>query len=304
MEKREFTLEEKKEYAEKKKAELNELYKLVDVTAEKLFTISDSPKELIRFLDIYSQFSYLGINNALLIYAQYPTAKEIHPISYWNESNFRAKKGQKSFSLIEKGSEYTKKDGSKAYNRNAVKYFDVSQTTAPYRIPEPTHYYSHTLIKALLSICPVKYENYNTETASEVWGDLQIAKYYPKERKILVRKGLEADVFFRHFSSALAMAMMDRGKDFSENQHLYHFDACCVSYLLCKRYNIDFSINDFDYIPDDYMNYDTERIKSKLYEINDINKVINEKMYREIQKIVDSYKRPENIKAGDVRNDR
>lgn len=302
MEKKEFTPEEKREYFEKKKEELSAAYKLTDETAEKIFTRTDSSRDLIRFLDIYSKFSHLGINNALLIYAQYPMAKEVHPIDYWNDHNFRPKRGQKSFLLIEKGNEYVKKDGSKAYNRKTVKYFDVSQTTAPFRETETSKYYSHTLIKALLSSCSVKFENYSPTVCPEVWGDLQMAKYYSSERVIFVRKNLEPDVFFRHFSTALAMAMMDRGKDFVQNEHLYHFDACCVSYLLCKRYNIDTSINDFDYIPDEYMNYDTTRIKNKLYEISDINKVINEKMYREIQNVLKSYEATANVKVGEIRD--
>lgn len=289
--KKEFTPEEKKVFAEKKRTELSETYKLADETAEKIFTRSQNPSDLRKLLDIYSKFSYMGINNALLIFAQFPNAKEIHSAAYWNEHNFRAKKGQHSFLLIEKGNEYTKKDGTKGISRNAVRYFDVSQTTSPSREIEKTQYASHTLIKALLLSCPIKYENYAYETTNEIWNENIQAKYYPDERKILVRKDLPYDVFFMHFSTALAMAMLDRGNDFKTNEQLYHFDAKCVSYLLCKKYNIDCSIFDFDDIPDEYMNYDTTRIKNKLYEISDINKNINEKMYRSIQNVLKEYQK-------------
>ena len=287
--KKEFTEEEKKAFAEKKKAELNAAYSLIDETAEKVFTKSESSNDLVKLLDIYSRFSYLGINNALLIFAQYPSAKEIHSVKYWNEHNYRAKKGQHSFALIERGNEYKKQDGSTGYSRNVVKYFDVGQTTAPYREPEVTEYASHALITALLKSCPIKYENYDPETATEVWNENIIAKYVPKDRVIYIRKNLEYDVFFRHFSTALVMAMLDRGGDFISNERLYMFDAKCISYLLCKKYNIDTSDFDFETIPSEYMNYDTTRIKSKLYEISEVNKNINEKMYKALQDVLKKY---------------
>lgn len=291
---KEFTPEEKKAFAAKKRNELKETYKLADETAEKIFTRSQSPADLVKLLDIYSSFSFMGINNALLIFAQYPNAKEIHPAAYWNEHNFRAKKGQHSFLLIEKGDEYTRKDGKKGISRNTVRYFDISQTTAPFRQPETTKYASHTLIKSLLKSCPVKYESYNENNNSGTLSDYVLAKYLPDDRKIIVKKDLPFEQFFIHFSTVLAMAMLDRGGDFKTNERLYLFDAKCISYLLCKKYNIDCSTFDFDDIPDEYMNYDTARIKSKLYEISEINKNINEKMYKSIQSVLKEYQKTAN----------
>lgn len=291
FDKKEFTEEEKKAFAEKKKAELSAAYSLIDETAEKIYTKSESTDDLVKLLDIYSRFSYLGINNALLIFAQYPSAKELHSVKYWNEHNYRAKKGQHSFALIERGNEYKRQDGSTAYSRNIVKYFDVGQTTAPYRKPEITEYASHTLIKALLKSCPIKYANYDPETAADKWDENIIAKYVPKDKTIYIRKNLEYDVFFRHFSMALIMAMLDRGGDFVSNERLYLFDAKCISYLLCKKYNIDTSEFDFETIPSEYMNYDTTRIKSKLYEISEVNKNINEKMFKAIQEVLKEYQK-------------
>lgn len=112
---KEFTPEEKKAFAEKKRNELKETYKLADETAEKIFTRSQSPADLVKLLDIYSSFSFMGINNALLIFAQYPNAKEIHPAAYWNEHNFRAKKGQHSFLLIERATNIQEKTEKKEY---------------------------------------------------------------------------------------------------------------------------------------------------------------------------------------------
>ena len=290
-EKKEFSAEEKKAYAEKRKAELNATYKLVDETAEKIFTLSENPGNLKKLLDIYAKFPYMGINNALLLFAQYPNAQEIHTAAYWNEHNYRPKKGQHSFLLIEKGGEYTKKDGSKGVFRNAVRYFDISQTTAPAREQETTTYTSHALIKALLKSCPVKYASYDALTAEEQWPDNIQAKYYPDTRQILIRKTLPFEVFFRNVGTALAMSMLDRGGDFKSNERLYMFDANCISYLLCKKYNIDTSVFDFEDIPSAYMNYDTTRIKNKLYEICEVNKNINEKMYRALQDILQDYQK-------------
>lgn len=291
-EKRAFTEDEKKQYAEKKKAELSSAYTLINDTIEKIFTKDENPKEVVRLLDIFSKFSKLGMTNALLIYAQYPSAKDVQKVSYWCDHNYHPKKGQKSFALIERGKEYTKADGTKAYARNIVKYFDVTQTNAPEHIEDIKTLPSHALIKALLCSCPISYKSYDETIAqddSTKFDDNVIAKYFPKSREIIVRKNLPYEMFFVHFSTALAMSMLDRGNNFLSNERLYKFDATCITYLLCKSYNIDTSIFSFDDIPSEYMNYDTTRLKRKLYEIVDVNKSINEKMYKSLKTVTKQY---------------
>lgn len=273
---RAYTEADKKSFAEMKKAELSSAYKLVDNTLEKIFTNEDNSK-LIKLLDIYSKFSHLGITNSILIYAQYPTAKEVQTTNYWNEHNFYAKKGQRGFALITKGKQYTKADGSQAYARNLTKYFDVTQTTAPIHVEEPIVYPQRTILKALLRSCPITYELFDNSD-SEV-----MAKYIPNDRKIVIQKDLSFEDFIKSFSTALAMSMLDRGKDFINNERLYLFEATSVSYLLCKKYNIDTSVFDFEKIPSEYMSFDNTKIKKSLYEIVDVNKNLQEKMYRNIQ---------------------
>lgn len=285
----EYTAEQKKEYALRKKAELASAYELTDKTAEQLFCTTRTPYELLEFLNVYSTFSSLGLNNALLIYAQYPSAKEIHPVKYWNEHSYSPKKGARAFSLIEKGEEYTRSDGSKAYRRNVVKYFDVSQTTASYRVPDYTKYDTHALIKSLLKITPVKYESYDESSAPDGWNNGDIARYFSEERKIVVEKNLPFVVFFEHYATALAMAFLDRGGDFNKKVDLYHFDAECIAFLLCKKYNIDTSEFYLSDIPEEYMNYDTKRIKDKLFEITDMCKLLNDKMYVALEDVMKEY---------------
>ena len=271
----------KKSYAEKKKAELNATYKLLDETAEKVFTRSSSSAELFKVLDVYSRFKELGVTNALLIYAQQPNATDIQPVADWSKQGFQFKRGQHGFYIIKRGKEYT----------NAVKYFDVAQTTAPARERKITTYASHALVAALTMTSPVKYENYIPENNDGDWPPFIKAKYFPDQKKIAVRKGLSAAEYFIHFSTAVAMAMLDRGVDFKNNLTAYQFDAKCIAYLLSKRYNIDCSTFDFDDIPSDYMNYDTTRIKKKFYEITEIEKVIHEKMYKNLEAVLKNYQK-------------
>ena len=282
---------EKQSYAQKKKAELNATYKLLDETAEKVFTRSNSSAELFKVLDVYSRFKELGITNALLIFAQQPNATDIQPVADWSKQGFQFKRGQHGFYIIKRGKEYTKADGKKGYYRNAVKCFDVAQTTAPARERTVTNYASHALIAALTMTSPVKYENYIPENTDSDWPPFIKAKYFPDQKKIAVRKGLSATEYFIHFSTAVAMAMLDRGADFKSNLTAYQFDAKCIAYLLCKRYNIDCSTFDFDDIPSNYMNFDTTRIKKKLYEITEIEKIIHEKMYKNLEAVLKNYQK-------------
>ncbi len=286
----EYSEEEKKAYAEKKKEALNAEYKTIEENIEKIFTAGEDPAAVKKLLDLYSDFRSLGLNNAILLYSKFPNAKEIHPVKYWADHNYSARKGTRSFVLIGR-TEYTKADGSKGVGHNLVKYFDVSQTNAPYTEPQKKTYATHALIKGLLNTCPIKYENYNPEASDQPWDDNVIAKYIPESRAILVRKNLSFEMFFTHFATQLAMSMLDRGGDFVSNQRRYLFEAQCIAYLLCRRYNIDTSVFDFEKIPDEIMNYDTTQLKSTLYEIIEVNKVISDKLYRNIQNVLKGYQK-------------
>ena len=78
----------KEEYAQKKKAEKDAVYKLIDDTAKE--TVND-PNRFAAFLDTQSKFDRYSATNALLIYAQNPGATQLKDFNDWTKDDVKIK---------------------------------------------------------------------------------------------------------------------------------------------------------------------------------------------------------------------
>ena len=114
----------KEDYAEKKRAEKDKVYQMIDETA--LAIVSD-PEKFRAFLDTQSRMDRYSAANALLIYNQLPEATQLKDFDDWGKDNVKIVKGAKSISILEPV-EYTKDDGTPAISYNVKKVFDVTQT--------------------------------------------------------------------------------------------------------------------------------------------------------------------------------
>ena len=98
----------KEEYAEKKRAEKEKVYQMIDDAAREI--VSD-PEKFKNFLDTQSRMDRYSAANALLIYSQYPQATQLKDFDDWGKDNVKITKGAKSISILEPV-EYTRADGS------------------------------------------------------------------------------------------------------------------------------------------------------------------------------------------------
>lgn len=114
----------KEEYAEKKRAEKEKVYQMIDDAAREI--VSD-PEKFKNFLDTQSRMDRYSAANALLIYSQYPQATQLKDFDDWGKDNVKITKGAKSISILEPV-EYTRADGSPGISYNVKKVFDVTQT--------------------------------------------------------------------------------------------------------------------------------------------------------------------------------
>ena len=88
----------KEEYAEKKRAEKEKVYQMIDDAAREI--VSD-PEKFKSFLDTQSRMDRYSAANALLIYSQYPQATQLKDFDDWGKDNVKITKGAKSISILE-----------------------------------------------------------------------------------------------------------------------------------------------------------------------------------------------------------
>lgn len=115
---------DKAAWAEKKNAEREAVYALIDETAD---GVRADGGKLQTYLDVQSRFERYSVGNALLIAAQMSEATRLGDFDYWKDNNASIKKNERSMRILDPGNEYTRKDGSIGVSYNVKKVFDISQ---------------------------------------------------------------------------------------------------------------------------------------------------------------------------------
>ena len=99
----------KEEYAEKKRAEKEKVYQMIDDAAREI--VSD-PEKFKNFLDTQSRMDRYSAANALLIYSQYPQATQLKDFDDWGKDNVKITKGAKSISIERRKRDVSKRIGT------------------------------------------------------------------------------------------------------------------------------------------------------------------------------------------------
>ena len=145
-------------------------------------------------------------------------------------------------------------------NYNVKRLFDISQTTSRQQNVSIVNYDMRLLLKAMIrhSPCPVEIR--------EDMPDGIGAVYDPKEKKILMRQGMDGADIFRSLAQELAHAYFDKG-NYNRNDHA--FSGYCVAYTLCKRYGVDTSMFRFQNMPTSMQTMEAKDIRSQISNIRE-----------------------------------
>lgn len=264
---------DKAAWAEKKNAEREAVYALIDETAD---GVRADGGKLQTYLDVQSRFERYSVGNALLIAAQMSEATRLGDFDYWKDNNASIKKNERSMRILDPGNEYTRKDGSIGVSYNVKKVFDISQTTSKDRTKPAVARDGRLLIKALMNKSPVPI------SAVDELSDSSMGAFYDHDkREIYVRRGMDAADIFKCLSQELAHAEL-ASKDYSRAN--VGFQAYCVSYTLCKRYGIDAANYEFKSLPANIRSMDTQEVRAELAVIRDTANEISSRMARALDR--------------------
>lgn len=251
----------REEWIARKRAERQAVYDRVE---EYLQDIKESAAHLQTYLDVQGRMGAYSVSNAILIAAQKPTATKLADFAKWQEQGVSVNKGECAIDILEPGQEYTKRDGTAAVSYNVKKLFDISQTNAEEK-PQPPSYDGRMLLGALISHapCEIKLEDNLPDNVN--------AKYEADTKQIAVRQGLSAVDIFRSLTQEIGRAYLAEGDYKTLNPA---FSVYCVSYMLCKRFNVAVDGIGFNRLPDEYGWVDTSEIKVDLATMREVAKEI------------------------------
>ncbi len=276
----------KEEYAEKKRAEKEKVYQMIDEAAKEI--VSD-PEKFKSFLDTQSQMDRYSAVNAMLIYSQCPQATQLKDFDDWGKDNVKITKGAKSISILEPV-EYTRADGSTAVSYNVKKVFDVSMTTGRKAPAVSVNRDPKALITTMLDVSPVEIQS------TDELPYPNMAAFYNNEKQVLYVKRDVGD------SVAVAQCVAQElgHAQLSINSQSYSrkdmgFQAVCIGYMLCKKYGVDTQNFAINRIPQDLSSKEPREIRAELSKMrnamSEIHSHISDEMFRKKQERHKDYER-------------
>ena len=267
-----FSPIDKQAWAEKKQAERQQVYELIDETADGIAKDGDLFKTA---LDVMARFDRYSVGNVLLIAAQMPEATKLADFDTWKQNRTYVRKGEDHIKILEPGEEFQREDGSMGVNYNVKRVFDISQTSSKVK-PAKVQHDMRLLLKAMLNNAPCVVE------ISEKVPDGVGAIYNSEERKIYVRQGMDGPDIFRCLAQELSHAHMDRDDNYTRSRNA--FTAYCAAYTLCSRYGVDTKNFSFKTIPETIGNMEPQDVRNELGKVRDCANQISMDMSKILEK--------------------
>ncbi|MEE1061260.1 MAG: LtrC-like protein [Ruminococcus sp.] len=268
----------KEDFAEKKRAEKERVYNLIDDTA---LDVMSSPEKFKAYLDTQSRMDRYSAVNALLIYSQLPKATQLKDFDDWSKDNVKIVKGAKSISILEPV-EYSKRDGTTGISYNVKRMFDVSQTNGR-KTPAPSvNRDPKEFITTMFDASPVE-----VQSVDELPYQNTGAFYNNEKETLFVKKAVgDSVVVAQCVAQELAHAQLSINSETYSRRDM-GFQAVCIGYMICKKHGIDTQNFAIERIPDEYKNMNAKEVRAFLSKtrnaMSDIQSSISEQLYRSKQ---------------------
>ena len=268
----------KEDFAEKKRAEKERVYNLIDDNA---LDVMSSPEKFKAYLDTQSRMDRYSAVNALLIYSQLPKATQLKEFDDWSKDNVKIVKGAKSISILEPV-EYAKRDGTTGISYNVKRMFDISQTNGR-KTPAPSiNRDPREFITTMFDASPVE-----VQLVDELPYPNMGAFYNNEKQTLFVKKAVgDSVVVAQCVAQELAHAQLSINSETYSRRDM-GFQAVCIGYMICKKHGIDTQNFAIERIPDEYKNMNAKEVRAFLSKtrnaMSDIQSSISEQLYRSKQ---------------------
>ena len=262
---------DKAEWAAQKQAERKEAYELIDNTCSEMAVNGDSFRQ---YLDVQGRFDRYSVANAVLVSAQMPEATQLKDYGKWKQSRVYVNKDAQKITILEPSKEYLRDDGTKAVSYNAKVVYDISETSAKDRQEAAEPKSMRELVSAMIDASPVPFQPVD---------DLELPAFYDSEQQtIFIRTGLNEELLFVSMSKEVAAAVYDFKHN--ESRNASEFKAYCVAYMVSSRYGVDTRGFNFDRLPKEYAEMETQDFKSELGSMRDVLGEVQSEMYKSMEK--------------------
>ena len=261
----------KEEWAAQKQEQRKAAYELIDTTCEKMMADGGAFQQ---YLDVQGHFDRYSVNNAILVSAQMPEATQLKDYGSWKQSRAYVDKDAQKVTILEPGKEYQRDDGSKAVGYNAKIVYDVSQTSAKDRQQPQEAKTMRELVSAMIDASPVSFVPMD---------DLELPAFFDSaQQTIFIKTGLSEEQLFVSMAKEVSAAVFDCKH--KESRDASEFKSFCVAYMVSSRYGVDTKGFNFDKLPKEFADMETQGFKGQLGSMRDVLGEIQSDMYRSLEK--------------------
>lgn len=264
---------DKEKYKQMKKEQLKNAYQMIYDACEEIRKGNND--FFIKYLDIQSKFDKYTFRNALLVAKQLPNASQLKDYNGWKELKvtFKSDKPNKVI-ILEPRESYINSAGTKVTPYSAKEMIDVSETNTKAPIKD---YDKKMILHALLHDSPIKIK------VSDTLED-DICKWSMEDNVIYVKNNNENyDLVISSISKEIAKYLL-----YTNDEEISDDKAKCVSYMICKKYNINQSFED---IPHPLVNLELNKVKDELYSMKNTFEDINNRMIAYLDKQIKEKKK-------------
>ena len=261
----------KEEWAAQKQEQRKAAYELIDTTCEKMMADGGAFQQ---YLDVQGHFDRYSVNNAILVSAQMPEATQLKDYGSWKQSRAYVDKDAQKITILEPGKEYEREDGSKAVGYNAKVVYDISQTSAKDRQQPQEAKTMRELVSAMIDASPVSFVPMD---------DLELPAFFDSaQQTIFIKTGLSEEQLFVSMAKEVSAAVFDCKH--KESRDASEFKSFCVAYMVSSRYGVDTKGFNFDKLPKEFADMETQGFKGQLGSMRDVLGEIQSDMYRSLEK--------------------
>lgn len=266
------------EYKEKKRAEKEAVYQMLDDIAAE---VVQSPEKFKGYLDVQSRMDRYTANNALLMYKQFPQASQVKEFDDWISEGVKVNKGSKTFIILDPY-EYTKKDSTPGIDFNLKRVLDVSQTSGRKPAAPTVNRDPQKLVTVMLDTAPI-----DVKSVDELPYPNMGAFYKNEDQTLYVKKNIGDSVALcQCVAQELGHAELAMNCEAYSRRDM-GFQAVCIGYMLSKKYGVDTKNFAIDRIPDELKSKEPKEIKSELGKgqkaLKEIVSRVSDELYRQKQ---------------------
>ena len=266
----------KEEWIDYKRKEKQDVYKLIDESAEK---IVQNGEEFKKYLNTLSKFEQYSVANTLLINAQMPEAIMLKDFDNWTSIGGCPKKNRKpDIKILEPADTYMREDGSVGTNYNVKYLTDISQVNIRQRARE-IRYDDKLLLKVFLQSSQAR-----IEVVDKIENTDRVALYDFENDVLQIARCEDRTKLFNELTQELAK------QEIGEETPIESFKINCVSYMLCKKYGIDVSNYNVTDIPFEFKEMSAKEIREELEPIHDAMENIGGRTSNSIELFAKQYR--------------